>query len=62
MSPVSDYKLFGTITDEEKELINILIDSALYRDMHTEDKQKLINYLVSSYLKTSNSTVGPFPR
>jgi hypothetical protein len=46
---MSDYKLFGTASEQEKELINILIDSSLYRDMYPEDKKKLIDYLVTSY-------------
>jgi hypothetical protein len=49
MSPASEYKLFKTACEQEKELINILIDSSLYRDMYPEEKQKLLNYLVTSY-------------
>jgi hypothetical protein len=46
---MSEYKLFGTASEQEKELINILINSSLYRDMNPEDKHKLLGYLVSSY-------------
>jgi hypothetical protein len=49
MSPMSEYKLFGSASEQEKELINILIDSSLYRDMYPEDKKKLVDYLVTSY-------------
>jgi len=62
VSPESEYKLLGTASEQEKELISILIDSSLYRGMYPEEKQKLINYLVSSYFYNLKSTDGPFPR
>ncbi len=34
---------------QEKELMSILIDSSLYVDMSPDERQKLLNYLVSSY-------------
>jgi hypothetical protein len=49
VSPISEYKLFDTASKQEKELINILSDSSLFRDMYPEEKQNLLNYLVSSY-------------
>ncbi len=42
-------KLLGTASRQEKELINILINSSLYRDMYPEEKEKLLKYLMSSY-------------
>jgi hypothetical protein len=49
MSPVIEYKLLGIASEQEKEIVNILIDSSLYQDMYPEEKKKLLNYLVSSY-------------
>ena len=46
---MSEYRLSNTALEQEEELMNILIDSSLYRDMSQEDRQKLLNYLVSSY-------------
>ncbi len=59
---MNDYKLFGATNDQEKELVGILLDSSLYQDMSTEDKQKLLNYLVTSYfsiLQDRNSRALP---
>jgi hypothetical protein len=49
MSPVREYKLFGSASELEKELVSILINSSLYREMYPEEKRKLLAYLVSSY-------------
>lgn len=62
MSPESEYKLLGTASEQEKELIDILIDSSLYRGMFPDEKKKLLNYLVASYFYNIDSTDGPFPR
>jgi hypothetical protein len=62
MSPESEYKLLGTASEQEKELINILIDSSLYRGMYPDEKKKLLNYLVTSYFYNIESTDGPLPR
>jgi hypothetical protein len=61
MNPTSEYKLFSSITERENELITILIDSSLNRDKNPEDKEKLLQYLVSSYFKNlqTNSRVQP---
>jgi hypothetical protein len=50
---MSKYKLHGTARDQEKELMNILDDSSLYRDMSSEDRQKLLHYLAASYFTIS---------
>lgn len=54
-----------TITGEqEKEIINILIDSSLYKGMSAVERQKLLNYLVTSYfdlLPVENSRALPMP-
>jgi hypothetical protein len=44
-----EYKSLGTAYGQEEELLNILFDSSLYRDMNPEEKEKLLNYLISSY-------------
>jgi hypothetical protein len=46
---MNDDKLFNAASEQEKELIGILLRSSLYQDMAPEDKQKLLNYLVTSY-------------
>ena len=61
MNPVSEYKLFSTASEQEKELINILIDSSLYRDMYPDEKKKLINYLVSSYFNNIQKNSRALP-
>jgi len=37
--------------EQKKEIINILVDSALYLDMDQTDQQELLNYLVTSYCR-----------
>ena len=59
MSPESEYKLLGTASEQEKELINILIGSSLYRGMYPDEKKKLINYLVPSYFYNKKVQTGP---
>jgi hypothetical protein len=60
---MSEYEFFNTVGEQEEELINILIGSSLYGDMYPEEKQKLLSYLVSSYIKLADArTSGPFPR
>lgn len=46
---MNDFKLFSASSDQEKELASILLSSSLYQDMALEDKQKLLDYLVTSY-------------
>jgi hypothetical protein len=46
---MNNYNLFSAASEQEKELISILLNSSLYQDMAPEDKQKLLNYLVTSY-------------
>lgn len=38
-----------TTWEQEKEIMNILIDSSLYQEMSQAERQKVLNYLVSSY-------------
>ena len=42
-------ELTKIFTEQEKEITNILINSALYLDMSPAERQKLLQYLVSSY-------------
>jgi len=46
---MDNYKLFGSANKQEEELMCILLSSSLYQDMAPEDKQKLLNYLITSY-------------
>jgi len=39
----------NTAQDQEKEIVNILIESSLYVDMSIPERQRLLNYLVTSY-------------
>jgi len=46
---MNEHEIMGITKEQERELTNILIDSSLYLDMSQTDRQKLLNYLVSSY-------------
>ena len=50
---MSDHKIFGTGHEMENELISILIRSSLYDEMAAEERQELLNYLVSSYFSNA---------
>ena len=43
----------GNITEQEKEIISILIDSSLYLDMDLAERYRLLHFIVSSYFKYS---------
>ncbi len=45
---VMENKVRGTAGEQEINLINILINSSLYQDMYPEEKENLLNYLISS--------------
>jgi hypothetical protein len=46
---MSEQEIINITGDREKEINNILIDSALYLEMSPAERQKLLRYLVSSY-------------
>ncbi len=46
---MNEHEIMGLTREQERELTNILIDSSRYLDMSQTDRQKLLNYLVSSY-------------
>ena len=48
--------------EQEKEIVNILIDSTLYLGMSLPERQRLLNYLVSSYFEPVRSDDGLFFR
>jgi hypothetical protein len=50
---MSEALLSGSIQDQEKELINILIDSDLYLDLDLTERQKLLQHLVASCCRES---------
>ncbi len=59
---MNEHEIIGVTKEQERELTNILIDSSLYLDMSQTDRQKLLNYLVSSYfnlLPSENNEVLP---
>jgi hypothetical protein len=37
--------------EQEKEIINILIDSSLYLDMDLVERYRLLHFIVSSYFR-----------
>ena len=39
----------GLTWEEEKEIVNILIDSSLYLDMSLADRKRLIQYILTMY-------------
>ena len=46
------------VQDPEKEIVNILVNSSLYLGMSQEERQRLLNYLVSSYFDPALGTSG----
>jgi hypothetical protein len=46
---MNEHEIMGVTRGQERELTDILINSSLYLDMSQTDRQKLLNYLVSSY-------------
>jgi hypothetical protein len=39
----------GLTREEEKKIVNILIDSSLYLDMSLADRKRLIQYILTMY-------------
>lgn len=39
--------------EQEKEIIDILIDSSLYLDMELAERYRLLHFIVASYFKSS---------
>jgi hypothetical protein len=50
---MNDYRTDHPSREREDEIISILVDSSLYQDMSTAERQKLLNYLVASYFQPS---------
>lgn len=46
---MKESKAIHNAQDQEKEIVNILIESSLYVDMSIPERQRLLNYLVTSY-------------
>lgn len=46
---MSEQNVIKISREQEKEIINILIDSSLYLGMSLEERQNLLCYLVSAY-------------
>ena len=46
---MKENKTIHSAQDQEKEIVNILIESSLYVDMSIPERQRLLNYLVTSY-------------
>jgi hypothetical protein len=45
---INEYKN-SSAHEQEKEIVSILFDSSLYLEMSEEERQRLLNYLVTSY-------------
>jgi hypothetical protein len=59
---MSEQKIHTITREQEKEIINILIDSTLYLGMSLAERQNLLHFLVSSYfnlLPVENSRALP---
>jgi hypothetical protein len=59
---MSEQNVIKISREQEKEIINILIDSSLYLGMSLEERQNLLRYLVSTYfnlLPVENSRALP---
>jgi len=44
--------------EEEKELVNILIDSDLYLDMNLVERYRLLHFLMASYYQRHSTDKG----
>jgi hypothetical protein len=44
--------------EEEKELVNILIDSSLYLDMNLVERYRLLHFLMASYYQRHSTDKG----
>lgn len=49
VNTVSEQEIIKITREQEKEIINILIDSSLYLSMSLADRLDLMHYLVSAY-------------
>ncbi len=57
---MSEQNVIKISREQEKEIINILIDSSLYLGMSLEERQNLLCYLVSAYFNLCRlKRVGP---
>ncbi len=50
---MDDSPIFNLTHEQEKELVNILIDSTLYLDMDLAERYKLLRFIVASYFESS---------
>jgi len=48
---MSEQKINKITREQEKEVINILIDSSLYLGMSSVERRKLLHFIVSTYYK-----------
>jgi len=46
---MGEQKIIKNTREQEKEIINILIDSSLYLGMPLAERQNLLNYIASAY-------------
>ena len=46
------------IREEERELVNILIDSDLYLDMNLAERYRLLHFLMASYYQRHSTDKG----
>jgi hypothetical protein len=49
VSTMGEQKIIKNTREQEKEIINILIDSSLYLGMPLAERQNLLNYIASAY-------------
>lgn len=49
VNTMSEQKIIKITREQEKEIINILIDSSLYLSMSLADRLDLMHYLVAAY-------------
>ena len=47
--------IYKVTEEQEKEIVNILIDSTLYLSMSLLERQRLLDYLVASYFNPTRS-------
>jgi hypothetical protein len=55
---MNKHSMLHSTGEHEEEIMNILVDSSLYQDMSSAERQRLLNYLVRSYFNPSQSEHG----
>jgi hypothetical protein len=55
---MKEHKKTSPATELEEEIMGILLSSSLYVEMSTQDKKRLLHYLVTSYFNPLSGEKG----